>query len=259
MVVSLQIDVLTLFPEMFAGPFDASILRRARDVGLLDLRVHQLRDYALGRHATVDDYPYGGGPGMLLKADVVCRAVEAVRQPGGEVLLLAASGPPLRHRQVAAWARAPQLVLVCGRYEGVDERVVDLLGASRVSIGDYVLTGGELAAMVVVDAVARLVPGALGHEASSGDESYAAGLLEYPQYTRPPQYRGHAAPPVLLRGTHAEVAAWRRRQALARTRAWRPDLLADTAWEEATQLGLLPDPEVSVSSRPGAHSRQTED
>jgi tRNA (guanine37-N1)-methyltransferase len=247
--VTLRVDVLTLFPEMFVGPFDASIMRRARDAGLLDLRVHQLRAYASGRHATVDDYPYGGGPGMLLKPDVVCRAVEAIREPGGEVLLMAASGPPLRHRQAVAWAQAPQLVLICGHYEGVDERVVDLLGATRVSIGDYVLTGGELAAMVVVDAVARLVPGALGDEGSSHDESYAVGLLEYPQYTRPPAYRGQAVPPVLLRGDHAEVATWRHRQALERTLAWRPDLLDEAAWEEASHHSLLPDPD-GISGTP---------
>ena len=238
--MTLRIDVITLFPEMFAGPFDASIMRRARDSGLLDLRLHQLRDYATGRHAVVDDYPYGGGPGMLLKPEPVCRAVEAVRQPGAQVALLAASGPLLRHALAAEWARAPQLVLVCGHYEGVDERIVDVLGAARVSIGDYVLTGGELAAMVVIEAVARLVPGVLGHQASSGDESYAAGLLEYPQYTRPPEFRDRAVPDVLLRGNHAEMAAWRHREALARTLAWRPDLLDDRAWNEATRLGLTP-------------------
>jgi tRNA (guanine37-N1)-methyltransferase len=238
--MTLRIDVITLFPEMFAGPFDASIMRRARDSGLLDLRLHQLRDYATGRHAVVDDYPYGGGPGMLLKPEPICRAVEAVLQPGAQVALLAASGSLLRHALAAEWARAPQLVLVCGHYEGIDERVVDILGAARVSIGDYVLTGGELAAMVVIDAVARLVPGVLGHEASSGEESYAAGLLEYPQYTRPPTFRDYTVPDVLLRGNHAEVAAWRRREALGHTLAWRADLLDDPAWDEAARLGLTP-------------------
>src|SRR5262249_21144519 len=158
--------------------------------GLLDLRVHQLRDYGQGRHQTVDDYPYGGGPGMVLQPEPLCRAVAAVRGPEAQVVILAASGPPFRHAQAAAWARLPQLVLVCGPYEGIDERVVDELGAARVSVGDYVLTGGELAAMVVADAVARLVPGVLGDDASSADESYASGLLEYPQYTRPPEFRG---------------------------------------------------------------------
>src|SRR4051812_14237046 len=183
--MSLRIDVITLFPEMFVGPFDTSILRRARDAGLLDLQVHQLRDHAAGRHAVVDDYPYGGGPGMLLKPEPLCRAVESVRQPGARVVALAASAPPLRQALAATWAQAPQLLLLCGHYEGVDERALDELQAERVSLGDYVLTGGEIAAMVVIDAVARLLPGVLGDDASSADESYAAGLLEYPQYTRP--------------------------------------------------------------------------
>jgi tRNA (guanine37-N1)-methyltransferase len=238
--MALRIDVLTLFPEMFVGPFDASILRRAREGGLLDLRVHQLRQWAQGRHHVVDDYPYGGGPGMVLRAEPVCRAVEAVRGPGAVVVVLAASAPRFRQAQAQAWARAPQLVLVCGHYEGIDERAIEELGAERVSIGDYVLTGGELAAMVVIDAVARLVPGVLGDAASSAEESYATGLLEYPQYTRPVEFRGRRVPAVLLGGSHAAVAAWRRRAALARTLAWRPDLLDDAAWEECARLGLVP-------------------
>jgi tRNA (guanine37-N1)-methyltransferase len=240
-MVTLRIDVVTLFPEMFAGPFDASILRRARDAGLLDLRLHQLRDHAAGRHAVVDDYPYGGGPGMLLKPEPVYRAVESVRQPGARVVALAASAPPFRQALAAAWAEAPQLLLLCGHYEGIDERVLDEISAERVSIGDYVLTGGEIAAMVVIDAVARLVPGVLGDETSSADESYAACVLEYPQFTRPPAFRGREVPPVLRRGAHAEVAAWRRRAALERTLAWRPDLLDDAAWDECRRLGLAPD------------------
>lgn len=239
--MTLRIDVVTLFPETFLGPFDASILRRARDSGLLDLRVHQLRDYATGRHAIVDDSPYGGGPGMLLKPEPIYRAVEAVRQPGARVVALAASAPAFRQALAAEWAGAPQLILLCGHYEGIDERALDELGASRISIGDYVLTGGEVAAMVVIEAVARLVPGVLGDETSSADESYAAGVLEYPQYTRPPVFRDRAVPPVLLRGAHAEVAAWRRRAALERTLAWRPDLLDDGAWDECARLGLAPD------------------
>src|SRR5579883_220407 len=239
--MALRIDVITLFPEMFVGPFDASILRRARDAGLVDLRLHQLRDFATGRHAVVDDYPYGGGPGMLLKPEPIYRAVASVRQPGAQVAALAASAPPFRQALAAAWAAAPQLVLVCGHYEGVDERALDEVGAHRVSIGDYVLTGGEIAAMVIVDAVARLIPGVLGDETSSADYSYAAGVLEYPQYTRPPHFHGREVPAVLLRGAHAEVAAWRRRAALERTLAWRPDLLDDAAWDECRRLGLTPD------------------
>ncbi|MBX5491659.1 MAG: tRNA (guanosine(37)-N1)-methyltransferase TrmD [Chloroflexi bacterium] len=236
----LRIDVVTLFPEMFVGPFDASILRRARDEGRLDLRVHQLRQWARGRHQVVDDYPYGGGPGMVLMAEPICRAVEAVRGPTAVVVVLAASAPLFRQEHARAWAQASQLVLVCGHYEGIDERAIEVLGAQRVSIGDYVLTGGELAAMVVIDAVARLVPGVLGAEASSIEESYSAGVLEYPQYTRPVEFRGRRVPEVLVGGSHAAIAAWRRRAALARTLAWRPDLLDDPAWEECARLGLLP-------------------
>jgi tRNA (guanine37-N1)-methyltransferase len=237
--MSLRIDIITLFPEMFAGPFDASILRRARDAQLLALHVHQLRDYATGRHAVVDDYPYGGGPGMVLKPEPICRAVEAIRQPGAQVVVLAASAPRFHQALAAAWARCPQLILVCGHYEGIDERVIEVLEATRISIGDYVLTGGELAAMVVVDAVARLVPGVLGDSASSAEESYTSGVLEYPQYTRPAVFRGRRVPDVLLAGDHAAIAAWRRRQALARTLAWRPDLLDDAAWDECIRLGLI--------------------
>jgi tRNA (guanine37-N1)-methyltransferase len=236
---ALRVDVVTLFPEMFVGPFDASIMQRARDAGLLDVRLHQLRDYATGRHAVVDDYPYGGGPGMVLKPDPVCRAVEAVRQPNAVVVVLAASGRRFEQALAAEWATFPQLVLVCGHYEGIDERTVDVLEATTVSIGDYVLSGGEIAAMVVLDAVARLVPGVLGDETSTADESYSAGLLEYPQYTRPPVFRGRRVPEILLGGDHAAVAAWRRRTALERTLATRPDLLDDAAWEECRRLGLL--------------------
>ena len=239
--MALRFDVITLFPEMFVGPFDVSILRRARDAGLIDLHLHQLRDYANDRHATVDDYPYGGGPGMLLKPQPIFRAVQAVRQPDGLVVALAASAPAFRQALAVEWAVAPQLVLLCGHYEGIDDRVLDAVGATRVSIGDYVLTGGEIAAMVVVEAVARLVPGVLGDEASSTDESYSAGVLEYPQYTRPPVFHGRAVPDVLLGGAHADLAAWRRRAALERTLAWRPDLLDDAAWDEAARLGLTPD------------------
>lgn len=239
--MAVRFDIITLFPEMFRGPFSASILRRAQDTGLISIQLHQLRDYAQGRHATVDDYPYGGGPGMLLKPEPIYRAVEAVREPGGLVVALAASAPPFRQPLAAQWAAAPQLVLLCGHYEGIDERVLDEIGATRISIGDYVLTGGEIAAMVVVEAVARLIPGVLGDDTSSEDESYSASVLEYPQFTRPPVFLGRAVPPGLLRGAHQEVATWRRRAALERTLAWRPDLLDDAAWEEAARHGLAPD------------------
>ncbi len=236
----LRLDVITLFPEMFVGPFEASMIGRARTAGRIELRVHQLRDYGIGRHRVVDDSPYGGGPGMVLKPEPVVRAVEAVRRPGAQIVVLAASAPPFTQALATQWAQANQVVLVCGHYEGIDERAMEELGAARASIGDYVLTGGELAAMVVVDAVARLVPGVLGDDASAADESYASGLLEYPQYTRPPEFRGRAVPPVLLGGHHAEVAAWRRRMALQRTLEWRPDLLDDAQRAELARLGLLP-------------------
>jgi tRNA (guanine37-N1)-methyltransferase len=239
--MGLRFDVITLFPEMFVGPFDASILRRARDRGLVSLHLHQLRDYATGRHAVVDDAPYGGGPGMLLKPEPIVRATQAVLQPGGIVVAPTASAPPFRQPMALACAAAPQLVLLCGHYEGIDERALAAIGATPVSIGDYVLTGGEVPAMVIIEAVARLVPGVLGDESSSVDESYAAGVLEYPQYTRPPIFEGLAVPRVLLRGAHADVAAWRRHAALERTLAWRPDLLQDADWTEAARLGLTPD------------------
>jgi tRNA (guanine37-N1)-methyltransferase len=237
--MTLRVDVISLFPEMFLGPFDASILGRARDRGLIEFRVHQLRDYAGDRHAVVDDSPYGGGPGMVLKPEPVCRAVEAVREHEATVILLAASGQRFDHAMATAWAKGPQLVLICGRYEAVDDRVVDELNATRVSIGDFVLTGGELPAMVIADAVARLVPGVLGDDASATDESYASGLLEYPHYTRPPDFRGRKVPPILLAGSHAEIADWRRRAALSRTLEWRPDLLDDARWGECTERGMV--------------------
>jgi tRNA (guanine37-N1)-methyltransferase len=236
--MALRVDVISLFPEMFLGPFEASILRRARDRGLVVFAAHQLRDYAQGRHAVVDDYPYGGGPGMLLKPEPVCRAVAAIREPGAVVVVPSASAPRFDQAMAAAWAQAPQLVLVCGRYEGVDERAVEVLEARRVSIGDFVLTGGELPALVIAEAVARLVPGVLGDDESTVDESYASGLLEYPQFTRPPVFRGRSVPPVLLEGSHAAIADWRRLAALSRTLEWRPDLLDDAAWDECARRGL---------------------
>jgi tRNA (guanine37-N1)-methyltransferase len=237
--VSLRIDVVTLFPEMFVGPFDASILRRARDHGLLDLHLHHLRGFASGRHAPVDDYPYGGGPGMVLMADPICHAVETIRQPHGVVVVLAANGPRFRQTMAATWARAPQVVLICGHYEGIDARAIETLGAAAVSLGDFVLTGGEIGAMVLVDAMARLIPGVLGHADSTLDESYSSGLLEYPQYTRPAVFHGQSVPSILLSGSHAEIQAWRRRAALERTLELRPDLLDDAAWAECTELGLV--------------------
>jgi tRNA (guanine37-N1)-methyltransferase len=224
-----RIDILTLFPEMFAGPFDASIVRRARDAGLLDVALHNPRDYAHDRHRVVDDYAYGGGPGMVMKPEPLFECVDAVRAMAaarGKVVLLTPQGRLLDHALVADLAREERLIVVCGHYEGVDERVREGLADVEVSIGDYVLSGGEPAAIVLVDAVARHQPGVLGSEASLEEESHAQGLLEYPQYTRPAEYRGMGVPEVLLAGNHADIAAWRRRQSIVRTADRRPDLLA---------------------------------
>ncbi|HEX2324659.1 MAG TPA: tRNA (guanosine(37)-N1)-methyltransferase TrmD [Chloroflexota bacterium] len=221
----MRIDVLTLFPAMFGGPFDESIVARARAAGLLDLRIHNLRDWSTDRHRTVDDYPYGGGAGMVLKAEPVVAAVESLRGTEGHVVLLTPQGEVFRQQTAATLAGREHLVLVCGHYEGVDERIREHAVDQEVSIGDYVLSGGELPAMVLVDAVVRLLPGALGSPLSAVDESHSAGLLEYPQYTRPAEFRGWRVPDVLLSGHHAEIARWRREQALRRTRERRPDLL----------------------------------
>lgn len=225
----MRIDILTLFPEMFAGPFDASIIARARDAGVLEIALHNPRDYTEDRHHIVDDYAYGGGPGMVMKPNPVFDCVDAVRPMAdapGKVVLLTPQGRLLNHAVVAELAAEPRLILICGHYEGVDERVREFLADDEVSIGDYVLSGGEPAAIVLLDAVARHQPGVLGSELSLEEESHAQGLLEYPQYTRPQEYRGMAIPEVLLSGHHAEVAKWRRRQSVLRTARRRPDLLA---------------------------------
>jgi tRNA (guanine37-N1)-methyltransferase len=224
----MRIDVLTLFPEAFWGPLDVSIVKRAREDGLLDLHVHDIREHATDRHRTVDDYPFGGGQGMVMRVDVLDRALEHVRAGAPErglVVYLTPAGERLNDRIVRELAAEPRLILVCGRYEGVDERFVEHCVDREISIGDYVLTGGELPAMVLIDAVARHIPGALGDEASPQEESFADGLLEHPQYTRPAEYRGWTVPEVLLSGHHAKIAAWRREQREARTRERRPDLL----------------------------------
>ncbi len=225
----MRVDVLTLFPEAFTGPLDISIIKRARERGLLDLYVHNIREWALDKHRTVDDYPFGGGHGMVMRVDVLDRALEAVQsmaEPRGLVIYLSPQGERLNDRIVRELAREPRLVLVCGRYEGVDERFIEHCVDREISIGDYVLTGGELPAMVLIDAVTRHVPGALGDDASPEDESFADGLLEHPQYTRPAEYKGWRVPEVLLSGHHARIAEWRKQQRLLRTQQRRPDLLA---------------------------------
>jgi len=221
----MKIDVLTLFPESLAGPLDESIIKRARESGLLDLRVHQLRDYAHDRHRTVDDRPFGGGPGMLLKPEPIFEAVENLANERTHVILLSPGGRTFNQKIAEDLSQKPELLLISGHYEGFDERVRESLADDELSIGDYILTNGSLPAMVIVDAVTRLLPGVLGDEESAHDESFSQGLLEYPQYTRPADFRGMKVPEVLLSGNHAEIARWRTEQALLRTRERRPDLV----------------------------------
>jgi len=240
----MRFDVLTLFPGMFAGPLDASIMRRARDAGAIEVVLHDLRAWATDKHRTVDDYPFGGGAGMVMKPEPLFAAVEAV-QPLAEqraaVVLMTPQGRPLDRALVADLARHQRLLLICGRYEGVDERVREHLVDLEVSVGDIVVSGGELPAMLLLDAVSRLVPGVLGSEGSLDEESFEGGLLEYPQYTRPAEFRGWSVPDVLLSGHHAEIAKWRRRQRLLRTMQRRPDLLANAelSREERAWLASL--------------------
>lgn len=222
-----RFDVLTLFPGIFQGPLEESILRRAQDNGLVQIRVHDLRAWTHDRHRQADDEPYGGGAGMVLKPEPAFEAVDALRRgPHTRVIVLSPQGLPFSQAMAEALAREEHLILLCGRYEGFDDRIPQGLDALELSIGDYVLTGGELPALVVLDAVARLIPGVLGDAASAQADSFASGLLEYPQYTRPPAYRGMAVPSVLLSGDHKAIARWRRKEAIRRTRERRPDLLA---------------------------------
>ena len=222
---AMKIDVLTLFPGMFPGPLDESIIKRACESGRLQLGVHDLRDYTHDRHRTVDDRPFGGGPGMLLKAEPLFEAVEALRGEKTRVILTSPAGRPFRQEIARELAGEKHVLLVCGSYEGFDERVRQSLADDEISIGDYVLTDGALPAMVIVDAVTRLLPGVLGDDESSQDESFSGCLLEYPQYTRPAEFRGMNVPEVLLSGDHAAIEKWRREQATVQTRQRRPDLL----------------------------------
>jgi len=221
----MRIDVLTLFPPMFAGPLDESIIKRARETGRLDLKIHNLRDYAHNRHKTVDDRPFGGGPGMLLKPEPIFEAVEDLGRESTRVILFSPAGRTFNQAIDCELAGQEHLLLISGHYEGFDERVREQLADDELSIGDYVLTNGGLPAMVVIDAVVRLLPGVLGDQQSAQDDSFSHGLLEHPQYTRPAEFRGMKVPEVLLSGNHAEIAQWRAQQARLRTRARRPDLL----------------------------------
>jgi tRNA (guanine37-N1)-methyltransferase len=221
----MKIDVLTLFPAMFAGPLDESIIKRAREAGRLDLRIHNLRDYAHDRHKTVDDRPFGGGPGMLLKPEPIFEAVESLAREETRVILLSPSGRTFNQAIAAELAACEDLLFVTGHYEGFDERIREQLADDELSIGDYVLTNGALPVMVIIDAVTRLLPGVLGDDESAHEESFSHGLLEYPQYTRPAEFRGMKVPEVLLSGNHSQIAKWRAEQAQLRTSERRPDLL----------------------------------
>jgi len=220
----MRIDILTLFPAMFSGPFSQSVIKRAMDKGIVNLFIHNLRDFTHDKHRTVDDYPFGGGAGMILKPEPIFKAVESLRGEGSEVILLSPQGLLFNQEMACSLSTKEHLILLCGGYEGVDERVREHLVTLEVSIGDYVLMGGEVAAMVVVEAVVRLLPGVVSAE-SLKEESLTEGLLEYPQYTRPALFRGWGVPPILLSGNHAAIAQWRREQALIRTLKRRPDLL----------------------------------
>ncbi|MFH1169819.1 MAG: tRNA (guanosine(37)-N1)-methyltransferase TrmD [Chloroflexota bacterium] len=246
----MRIDVLTLFPQMFQEPFSFGIFKRAVDNGLVSVNVHNIRDHTHDRHHTADDCPYGGGPGMTLKPEPIFEAVEAVKSGLGEsaaqpaIVLLTPQGRPFSQQVARELSSQENLILICGHYEGVDERVREHLATDEISIGDYVLTGGELPALVVIDAVVRLLPGVLGSDESLRDESHTSGLLEYPQYTRPVEYRGWRVPEVLLSGDHARIARWRREQSVRRTMKRRPELLdrAELSLEERQLAGSLPAP-----------------
>jgi tRNA (guanine37-N1)-methyltransferase len=218
--------VLSIFPDMFPGPLGQSLAGKALAAGTWSLDVVDIRNFATDKHRTVDDTPAGGGPGMVMKADVLARAIDAAAQDDRPRLLMSPRGTPLTQSRVAALADGPGVALACGRFEGVDERVIVARGLEEVSVGDYVLSGGEIAAMVLIDACVRLLPGVMGAAASGDEESFADGLLEYPQYTRPQLFEGRTIPEVLLSGDHAKIAAWRRAEAERLTKERRPDLLA---------------------------------
>ena len=224
----MKFHLLTIFPEFFTGPFSHGVVARAAEAGVLSLHIHDLRNWTHDLHRTVDDRPFGGGEGMLLKPAPIFDAVETIwpeRAPGKKVILLSAQGRKFTQQVARELVNAEELLFICGRYEGVDERVAEHLADEELSIGDYVLSGGELAAAVIVDAVARLLPGVVGNADSTVNESFEEGLLDYPQWTRPAEYRGWKAPEVLIGGNHAEIRKWRRAAAMEKTRRLRPDLL----------------------------------
>ena len=226
---TLRFDIVSIFPGMFESPFGDSIIERACEKGLLDIRVHDLRDYTLNKHRKVDDTPFGGGVGMVMNVEPIARALESIKKevPKARTILLSPGGRPFDQEKASELLNQESLILICGRYEGVDERVRLHFADEEISIGDYILTGGELPAMVLVEAVSRLIPGVLGDSASIIEESFSEGVLEYPQYTRPAEFRGMKTPDVLLSGHHGEIEKWRREQSEARTQRQRPDLTSD--------------------------------
>ncbi len=243
----MRFDILTLFPDMFS-PLRESILGRAIEKGLVQIQVVNIRDFALDKHRVVDDTPYGGGQGMVMKVEPIGRAIEGIKSenPSAWTIYLSPQGRPFNQEMALSLSSRPHLILLCGRYEGVDERVRELFVDEEVSIGDYILTGGEFAAMVVIDAVSRLLPGALGSERSAQEDSFFDSLLEYPQYTRPSNFEGSSVPGVLLSGNHSAISVWRRQKALERTAARRPDLLAKAKLSEEDRKVLE-----EISSRSG--------
>jgi tRNA (guanine37-N1)-methyltransferase len=225
----MKFDILTLFPGMYSGPFDESIIKRAKDKQLIDISLHNIRDWATDRHQTVDDAPYGGGAGMVMKAGPLAECIESVKalNPASTVVLTSPHGRRLTHSVALELAEISGLIIVCGRYEGIDERIRSIYAEDDISLGDFVLSGGEIAAMAIVDSVTRLIPGVLGSNESAESDSFGDGLLEYPHYTRPPEFKGLMVPEALLSGNHELIRKWRRKESLRKTRTLRPDLLSN--------------------------------
>jgi len=237
----MKFHIVTLFPEMFSGILSSGVIGRAVESGILEVRFYNIRDYTRDRHRTVDDAPYGGGAGMVMKVEPLAECIDAVKvaAPQSRLLLTSPGGMPFSQHLAAELATEGEVIILCGRYEGVDERVKELFSATEVSVGDYVMTGGEIAAMVMIDAVGRLVPGVLGSEDSAEDDSFSNGLLEYPQYTRPPEYRGLKVPDTLLSGNHREIAKWRRMKSIEKTLRLRPELLDSALLDKSEKKMLL--------------------
>ncbi|MBO8158649.1 tRNA (guanosine(37)-N1)-methyltransferase TrmD [Thermosyntropha sp.] len=234
----MKVDILTLFPEMFVSPLNQSIIKRAQDKGKVEIKINDIREYARNKHGQVDDYPYGGGAGMVMKPDVVVRSIESVKCDNSWIVYMSPRGKTLHQNKVKELALKPHLVILCGHYEGIDERILDFVD-EQISIGDYILTGGELPAMVLLDAVVRLIPGVLGDEHSTEEESFTHGLLEYPHYTRPRVFRDKEVPEVLLSGHHENIRLWRKKQSLLTTLLNRPELLLNRKYDEEEKKLLM--------------------